>query len=115
MQILALSRRLDGTTPQMLAAHAADEARAALALVESGHIRSVHMCPERPGSMIVLECDSLEHARALLGTLPMVAQGLITFDLSRMLPYTGFKALFAVPEASSALSPAALPAAGAGT
>ena len=95
MQILALSRRLDGTTPQMLAALAADEARAALALVESGHVRSIHMCPERPGSMIVMECESLEEARALLGRLPMVAHGLISFDLSRMLPYTGFKILFA--------------------
>lgn len=110
MQILALSRRLPGTTPAQLAAHAATEAAAALALVESGHVRSIHMCPERPGSMIVMECDSLDHARALLGTLPMVRQELITFDLSRMLPYTGFRALMGDGHATPANIPASTPA-----
>jgi muconolactone delta-isomerase len=94
MQILALSRRLPGTTPEQLAALAADEARVAHELLVQGLVRSIHMCPERPGSMVVLECADLDAARAALQRLPMVRDGLITFDLSRMLPYTGYEALF---------------------
>lgn len=94
MQVLALSRRLEGTTPEKLAAHAADEARVAWQLHTEGLLRSVHLCPERPGSVIVLECASLDEARATLQRLPMVQAGLIAFDVSRMLPYTGWAALF---------------------
>lgn len=94
MQILALSRRLEGTTPETLAALAADEARAAWQLHSEGLLRSVHLCPERPGSVLVLECASLDEARAVLQRLPMVRDGLIAFDVSRMLPYTGWAALF---------------------
>lgn len=97
MQILALSRRLAGTTPERLAPWAEAEAARAFELMAAGVVRSVHMCPERPGSMIVLECASLEEARAQLATLPMVREALIEFELSRMLPYTGVRALFADP------------------
>ncbi|NWG73159.1 MAG: hypothetical protein HXY24_00875 [Rubrivivax sp.] len=44
--------------------------------------------------MVMLECADLDAARAALAQLPMVRDGLITFDLSRMLPYTGYEALF---------------------
>jgi hypothetical protein len=94
MQFLALSRRLDGTTSQMLAPLAADEARVAWQLHTEGVLRSVHMCPDRPGSALVLECGSLDEAQAMLQRLPMVRDGLIAFDVSRMLPYTGWAALF---------------------
>lgn len=94
MQILALSRRLDGTTPEKLAALAADEAREAWRLYNEGLLRSVHLCPERPGSVLVMECASLDDARAALQRLPMVQAGLLAFDISRMLPFTGWSALF---------------------
>ncbi len=102
MQILALSRRLSGTTPEQIAAHAAAEARAAWQLHLAGVLRSANMCPERPGSMLVLECASLEAAREHLRSLPMVRDGLIDFDLSRLLPYTGWQALFAADQRPAA-------------
>lgn len=95
MQILALSRRRPGTTPERLALLAEAEAARAFELLAAGVLRSAHLCPERPGSVLVLECPSLEEARAVLATLPMVQQGLIEFELARMLPYTGVRALFA--------------------
>jgi hypothetical protein len=95
MQILALSRRRPGTTPQTLAPWLEAEAARAFELIAAGVFRSVHLCPERPGSMVVLECAGLDEAQAHLATLPMVREGLIEFELSRMLPYTGVRALFA--------------------
>lgn len=94
MQVLALSRRKPGVTVEQLAPHAEGEALAAHRLIAQGVIRSAHMCPERPGSALVLECESLDAARSHLGSLPMVQAGLIEFELSRMLPYTGYAVLF---------------------
>ena len=94
MQILALSRRLPGTTDAQLAPLAQVEAAAAFALYAGGAFRSMHLLPERTGAMVVLECASVEEARLVMATLPMVKAGLIDFDYSRMLPYTNFKALF---------------------
>lgn len=94
MQFVALSRRLPGTTPEQLAAHAAAEAWAAHQLLVEGTVRSIHMCPDRPGSLVTLECASLADAQAALARLPMVRDGLIAFDVSRLVPYTGYAALF---------------------
>jgi muconolactone delta-isomerase len=93
MQVLALSRRKPGVTDAQVAPLAAAEAAAAYRLYEAGVFRSMHMLPERPGAMVVLESESLEAAHAVLSRLPMVEAGLIEFDCSRMLPYGGFKAL----------------------
>lgn len=94
MQFVALSRRLPGTTAEQIGAHAASEALVAQALIAEGTVRSIHMCPDRPGSMITLECADIAAAQAALARLPMVQGGLIAFDVSRLLPYTGYTALF---------------------
>lgn len=94
MQVLALSRRLEGTTPDKLAVLSAEEARVAWQLYTEGTLRSVHLCPERPGSVLVLECQSLDEAQLLLKRLPMVQAGLLAFDVAQMLPFTGWSALF---------------------
>lgn len=94
MQFIALSRRQPGTTQDLLAPHATEEANVAWQLHTEGVLRSVHICPDRPGSVIILECQSLSDAEAALARLPMVKDGLITFDVSRMIPYTGWAALF---------------------
>ncbi len=102
MQFVALSRRLPGTTPEQLAAHAADEAWAAHQLLAEGIVRSIQMCPDRPGSLVTLDCASLADAQAALARLPMVRAGLIAFDVSRLVPWTGYAALFAPAYAGKA-------------
>lgn len=97
MQILALSRRNPGVTDAQLAPLAEAEAAAAFALYAAGSFRSMHMLPDRPGAMVVLECEGIEAARRLMARLPMVEAGLIDFDYSRMLPFTGTRALFRDP------------------
>jgi hypothetical protein len=94
MQVLALSRRAPGVTAEDLAPHAQGEAVVATRLMAQGVIRTAHLCPERPGAVLVMECDSLDEARAHLATLPMVQHGLIAFEVSRMVPYTAWTALF---------------------
>lgn len=94
MQYLALSYRLEGTTQESLTKLAREEAQVAWQLLTEGILRSVHLCPDRPGSVIVLECDSIDEARQALQRLPMVRDGLIAFEVSRMIAFTGWSALF---------------------
>ena len=94
MQIFALSRRLPGVTDAQLTPLASAEAAAAFALYAGGSFRSMHLLPDRPGAIVVLESASLDQARQVMAGLPMVKAGLIDFDYSRMLPYTAVKALF---------------------
>ena len=43
----------------------------------------------------MMECDSVEEAKKALGTLPLVKAGLISFELTPLVPYPGFARLFA--------------------
>jgi hypothetical protein len=45
--------------------------------------------------VLVLECAGVSEAREVLATLPLVKEGLITFDLIPLVPYPGFARLFA--------------------
>jgi hypothetical protein len=45
--------------------------------------------------VLVLECASLEEAHQALASLPLVQEGLIAFEIIPLVPYPGFKRLFA--------------------
>ena len=45
--------------------------------------------------MLTLECDDVGEARRMLATLPLVAAGLIDFELIPLRAYPGFGRLFA--------------------
>jgi hypothetical protein len=45
--------------------------------------------------VLVLECASAAEARAALDSLPLVREGLITFEIIPMIAYPGFARLFA--------------------
>ena len=44
--------------------------------------------------MLILECEDVEEAKGFLNTLPLVREGLITFDVIPLTPYPGFSRLF---------------------
>jgi hypothetical protein len=45
-------------------------------------------------AVLVLECTDVEEANEVLNTLPLVKEGLITFDFIPLAPYPGFARLF---------------------
>lgn len=94
MQILATDRILPGTTPEKVGPHVQAELRRAWELYASGTIRQIYAPMDRPGAVLILECAGLEEANQVLGTLPLVKEGLITFDLTPLRPFTSFSALF---------------------
>ncbi len=46
-------------------------------------------------AILVLESSSLDAARETLASLPLVRAGLIEFELTPLIPYTGFVRLYA--------------------
>ncbi len=98
MKIIALEQELPGATGEGFAQHVKAEARRAWELVQAGVFREMYFRQDRPEAVLVLECASLGEAREVLGTLPLVQAGLITFDLIPLRAYPGFARLFAKEE-----------------
>jgi len=95
LKLLALERELPGATAEQFQPLLKDEARRVWELQQSGQLREIYFNADRHTAVLVLECDSIEEARRLLDTLPLVLAGLITFELIPLAPYDGFNRLFA--------------------
>ncbi len=95
MKLLAIEKEVPGVaddafTPEILRAEAAK----AWELQQAGVIRELYFREDWPGAVLMLECADVEAARDALGKLPLVASGLIAFDLMPLRPYDGFARLF---------------------
>ena len=95
MKILALSKRPPGVTAEQLQPHQVSEARRVWELHRDGVFREMYFRRDRPGAVVVLECASVEEARQSLGTLPMVAAGVLDFDVIPLGPFLPLENLFA--------------------
>ena len=94
MKFIALEQEIPGVTEEQLHPHLRAEAARAWELIQSGVFREIHFRADVSSAVIVLECATTEEAHAVLGTLPLVAHGLIRFDVIPLKPYTGFARLF---------------------
>ncbi|RPI04144.1 MAG: superoxide dismutase [Ignavibacteriae bacterium] len=96
MKILALEKEVEGIrdeqfTPALLK----NEAMRAWGLHQQGIIRELYFRQDRYEAVLMLECSTVDEARSVLSTLPLVRAGLIAFDIVPLIPYDGFKRLFA--------------------
>jgi muconolactone delta-isomerase len=95
MKILALETEVPGIadkqfTPEILRT----EAARAWELHQAGMIRELYFRHDRQEAVLILECKDAEEARSVLATLPLVKEGLITFDIIPLTAYPGFVRLF---------------------
>jgi muconolactone delta-isomerase len=95
MKILALELEAPGAAPERFQPYLKAEALRVWELHQAGSIRELYFRADQHTAVLVLECDSLEAARELLGSLPLVEAGLITFELIPLTAYPGFARLFA--------------------
>jgi muconolactone delta-isomerase len=100
MRILAIERPVDGVTdddftPELGAA----EARRAWDLQQAGVIRELYFRADESAAVLVLECTDAAEAEGALATLPMVAAGLIRFEVVPLRAYPGFGRLFGATSA----------------
>jgi hypothetical protein len=95
MKVIALETDVPGVrdedfTPAILAA----ESRQVWQLWKEGKIREIHFREDKHMAVITMECEDGREARDILGTLPLVSQGLIAFEVMPLIPYNGFERLF---------------------
>jgi len=95
MKVLALGRDTAPADDPRFAAVRPAEARRAWELYQQDILREIYFRADRPNGVLVLEVPDLAAARAAIDSLPLVAAGLIDFDLVPLMPYPGFARLFA--------------------
>jgi hypothetical protein len=81
MQILAISKKQDGTTPEKMGPHLAEEVKHTLEAYLDGKIRNFWFKVGSMGVVLMLESADEDEARSIINELPLVVAGLIDFDL----------------------------------
>ena len=94
MKILAIEKQVPGVTGQC-SPHLTAEAARVWELYQAGVIRELYFNKCQLTAVLILECADVNKARNVLSTLPLVKEGLITFDIIPLIPYPGFSRLFA--------------------
>ena len=95
MKILAIETAVPGIPDGACTPHLRAEAKRAWELCLAGVVRELYFRQDRDTAVLVLECEDIAEAREVLGTLPLVREGLIAFELVPLVPYPGFSRLFA--------------------
>ncbi len=94
MKFLALEHELPTATNVQFQPHLRAEAARVWELYQAGVLREVYYRADRPLAVLMLECASADEARQALRSLPLVAAGLIDFELIPLRPYSGFARRF---------------------
>lgn len=103
MKILAIEKEVPGVKEEQYTPHLKPEALQAWELYQAGKIRELYFSQpkaDRPPAdkgyfaVLILECSNEKEASEILGSLPLVKEGLIEFNIIPLLPYPGFNRLF---------------------
>ena len=94
MKIIAIEKEKDGVTGEQFHPHLKSEAGKVWELVQEGVIREIYFRDDRSEAVLILECENTADAETILHSLPLVKEGLITFELIPLRPYPGFARLF---------------------
>lgn len=81
MQILAIDKINEGVTVALLEPHLPKELAATINLYLQEKIRTFYFRKDRAGVVFILECQSVQEAKEILASLPMVQEKLLDFDL----------------------------------
>lgn len=94
MKILAIEKEMPGIPSEAFKPLLKPEAARVWELQQAGVIREIYF--ERKGhkAVIILECRDEMEAADYLGTLPLVKERIITFEIMELEPYSGFGRLF---------------------
>lgn len=97
MKVLALGRDVVAQDDPRFTELRPAEARRVWEMYQADLLREVYFRADSPNGVLVFEVPDLAAARAAVDTLPLVAAGLIDFDLVPLRPYPGFARLFREP------------------
>lgn len=95
MKLFALEKDVPGISDSAFAGEILkQEAARAWELQQGGILRELYFRADREAAVLVMECASVEEARTILSTLPLVKNKLIDFDIIPLKAYPGFARLF---------------------
>ena len=94
MKILALEKEAPHAQSADFKPHLGGEAAKVYELYLAGVVRESYFNATDHTAVLMLECAGVDEARQVVGGLPLVKAGLITFDLIPLVPYSGFSRLF---------------------
>ena len=94
MKILAMEIETEGVTSEQFTPHLKSEAKRVWELYQNGRVREFYFREDRSEAVLMLECADTSEARQILGSLPLVKAGLISFDIIPLVPYSGIARLF---------------------
>jgi hypothetical protein len=97
MKLIALEHDLPGVPAESFRPFLIEEARRVWELYSAGIIREMYFRQDRHAAVLILECGSVDEAKDALGSLPLVREKLIEFEVIALAPYPGFQRLFAQP------------------
>jgi len=69
------------------------EAGAVWALISAGSLRTIWFT-ETNDAVLLFEEQNMDQVRTIMNSLPLVAHGLIGYQIHELIPYTGFERLF---------------------
>ena len=95
MKILALEKEVPGVAAAAFTPHLQAEAARVWELQQAGVLREIYFRQDRSDAVLILECADVVEAQRVLGTLPLVREKLITFEVIPLKPYPGLARLFA--------------------
>lgn len=105
MKILALEKEMPGFTNEDYYPHLKAEAARVWELYQAGIFREMFFRADDHTAILMMECNSVEDARRILETLPLVEAGLVDFEVMALAPYDGFSRLFGDKNKTRPLSP----------
>lgn len=94
MKVLALGHDVVAQDDPRFAELRPAEARRVWDLYQAEVLREVYFRADRPNGVLMFEVPDMAAARAAVDSLPLVAAGLIDFDLVPLRAYPGFARLF---------------------
>ena len=94
MQIIALEVEKSETSANDVEPLLKEEAGEVWRLYQEEFIRAIYFRADQPAAVLMLECQDMDEAKDRLAELPLVAAGLISFELIPLQPYPGFSRLF---------------------
>lgn len=81
MKILVIDKILPTATEENIRGVVIRDAMHTWVLYTKDVVREIYFRKDRPGVVMVLECPSVEEAKTLLKTFPMVKAGVVDFDI----------------------------------
>ncbi len=95
MKIIGFDHVKPGVTLEQIRPYLKAEARHAWELYKQGILRENYMRTDKPGAVVVLECQDVAEAERLFADLPLVKAGLIAFEFMPVGAFTPWEGLFA--------------------